>query len=521
MSTLILSICLFVMMSVPGALSEPPAETLQADVIIYGGSFASCAAAVQAAPLLPPGRSILMIVPESRLGSVGTVGGQNFFDIRRWNGEIVTRGSFIKWFNAYGQGYPPEAMARALQTAVTAGNKVKILFNCEIEEVSKSADGRIASLSVRPVMRNPETLKVLWAGRAFTVKGGIFIDGSETGRLARLAGAGHTVGRQDAGGDMHQQAATLMFQVRGINPAAASTYRNAAGQAEFFFYQDVDGSGLGWGGKEFVTRDPVIGAYNSGGHRFRIKGYNVAEDSEKGTWWVNTLLIHEVDARKQEIDRNTPRWPSPDIPGTLSADEALAQALEEIRSERFLTALRRFPGFEKVELVRDADGRPVTGKILYLRESIHCLDKSGAHALTGEEVRGAGNASLEGVDQQNYASRVGLGCYYIDINAYLKSEPAQILETPYNPVYIPGEAVLTPNVPNLLVPGYAQSTDSTAWAAMRVIPNLSVCGDAAGVIAALCVSHSETPAQVLVNRVSTVQQAILNLGGRIDKGSNS
>ncbi|MGQ5710368.1 FAD-dependent oxidoreductase [Desulforudis sp. DRI-14] len=209
------------------------------------------------------------------------------------------------------------------------------------------------------------------------------------------------------------------------------------------------------------------------------------------------------------------------MPGTLSADEALAQALEEIRSERFLTALRRFPGFEKVELVRDADGRPVTGKILYLRESIHCLDKSGAHALTGEEVRGAGNASLEGVDQQNYASRVGLGCYYIDINAYLKSEPAQILETPYNPVYIPGEAVLTPNVPNLLVPGYAQSTDSTAWAAMRVIPNLSVCGDAAGGIAALCVSHSETPAEVLANRIQAVRQAILNLGGRIDKGSNS
>lgn len=535
----------------------PPAKSHS--VIIYGGGFAACAAAYQAAAHLPPGHTVLMVVPESALGGVGTAGGQNFFDIRNWRGEPPTRGSFARWFAAFGQGYPTEAMSELLYAEVVQGfpGKVEVLFDHEIAAVHPARGGgeskKLVGVTVRPVARNPETQAVEWAGAARAVHGKVFIDASDTGRMARLAGVPLSPGRLDWGGDAHQQAVTLMFQVTGVAPQAAIAHRHPeTGKPEFFYFQEADGSRLGWGGKDFTGYDPVVAAYNAGGHRFTLKGYNIAEDTP-GRWWLNVLLIHEVNGMLQELDRETERRPpatgaaevatgeaaggaagTAEVAtgeaagaalaglvevGQWSTDRAYAEALAELERPRFLEALRRFPGFERAELARDPDGRPVVGEVLYIRETAHAVQADGTFALSADAVRspGAGDDPGTGADHDLYATRVGLGFYYIDINAYRKGEPVQTLETPPNPHYIPYAALTTPAVENILLPGYAQSTSSEAWASMRVIPNLTVCGDAAGVAAAYSAANDKSPAALGPEDIREIQNLLTAAGARLNR----
>jgi len=503
-------------------------------IVIYGGSFAGCAAAYQAAAHLPPDENVLMIVPESALGSIGTVGGQNFFDIRNWQGEFPTRGSFARWFEAFGQGYNTKKMAELLYKDIVEQHpgKVEILFNHEIEAVHLDRKGtEISGITVRPIERNAETQAVEWVGEPRRISAEVFIDASDTGRLARLANVPLSPGRADWAHGVQQQAATLILQVTGVDPLAAKAYRHPeTGKPEFFYFKDTDGSMLGWGGKEFTTYDPVVTAYNSAGHRFTLKGYNIAEDTP-GKWWLNILLIHEVNGMVQEIDRGTNRWPSSELiaPGQWTTDQAYRHVLAELEKPyllasipglerpRLLEALRSFPGFENLDFVRDKNGNPVVGEVLYLRETAHAVQPHSGFALPADAVRYAGHSPGRGTDAVLYPTRVGLGLYYIDINAYQKGDPVQTLETPDNPHYIPYRALTTPAVVNLLLPGYAQSTSSEAWASMRVIPNLTVCGDAAGVAAAYSVTQSKSPAALTIEDVREIQKRLEAAGARLDK----
>ncbi|MBE0467216.1 MAG: FAD-dependent oxidoreductase [Candidatus Desulforudis sp.] len=506
-------------------LESPPAHVRpQANhtVVIYGGSFAGCAAALQAAAHLPPGRDVLLVVPETILGGIGTAGGQNFFDLRNWRGEPPAQGSFARWLAVFGQGYPTEAMAEFLYADVVGRfpDRVQILFAHEIANVHLDAARRnISALTVRPVARNPETQAVEWTGASLTIAGDVFVDASDTGRLARLAGVPLFPGRADWAADGQQQTVTLMFQVTGVNPERAAAHRHpGTGKPEFFYYQDADGGRLGWGGKEFTRYDPVVATYNAGKHRFTLKGYNIAEDTPD-RWWLNILLVHEVNGLMQELDRDTGREPAAGLveEGQWSTDRAYREARAELERPRFLAALRRFPGFENVELVRDHHGRPVAGEVLYLRETAHAARSDGTFALPTAAVRVAGDGPANGADRDLYPARVGLGFYYIDINAYRKGEPVQTLETPANPHYIPYAVLTTPALDNLLLPGYAQSTSSEAWASMRVIPNLTVCGDAAGVAAGYSAANGKSPAALDQEDIREIQNLLQAAGARLSK----
>src|SRR5690606_29958959 len=130
---------------------------------------------------------------------------------------------------AYGQGYPTKLMADMLHRQVTRDGdaRVQILFAHEIEKVYLNETGNtITGLTVRPVQRNRKTLEVEWAGESRQIAGQIFIDASDTGRRPRRAGGPPPPGRADGAEDGRQQAATLMIQVPGVNPAAAEAYRN-------------------------------------------------------------------------------------------------------------------------------------------------------------------------------------------------------------------------------------------------------------------------------------------------------
>ncbi|MGB9803659.1 FAD-dependent oxidoreductase [Desulfofundulus sp.] len=574
------------------------------DIVIYGGSFAGCAAARTAA-LAAPHKSILLVVPDPvpALGSIGTNGGQNFFDARYWRGHLVAQGSFARWYRQAGQFYNPGAMAILLRADLATHDNISILWCHDIEAVDYTGrPRRIVRLVLREVFpgRNGVTS---WGSDVRRIEGQVFVDASDDGRLARLAGVTTTAGRYDwpaayldgserdsrqggqtarpaSTGLARQQAATLMFKVRGVETPPLE-----AGQVlkvgDLTFIRDPRG-GLGIaGGSRTFRESRVVRAFNDryGPLGLAIKPLNAASEGRDGSeWWVNALVVFNVDGRACLRDRGTTRYPTV-REDSLDVDNARLRAVEILKNPAFLDALRQFSavspatghryGFARAELVRDSRGEPVVGDVLYLRETVHIpldAEKAGHgtentnYALTARACQEAGGgpggaatggrpvetgagktgqdrvrSTRPGADAYNYPTRVGLAYYAMDINAYtfqdLKRDGIYTWPVtgtvrpdwerrggePRNPVYLPYRMLVTSQAENLLVPGYATGASSLAWAEVRVIPNLCVLGDAAGAAAARAVLFGEVPARFGPTQISWVQQTLRRMGARLEK----
>ena len=545
------------------------------DIVVFGGGFGGTAAAVSAAKAAPE-RSILLVMPEAVPGGLGTVGGQNFFDIRLWRWELMNGGSFARWFEQLGQFYNTAEAAELLAAELAAHENITVLYRKDLEAVRRN-DGKIISLSLREVLPDSDGA-ITWGKSRKKVRGNVFIDASEEGRLARLAEVELLAGRSDwpkellpadeQGGVARQQAATLMFKVQGV---AAPERSGSFG--DLFFTRDRRGSWGIWGGLEGYTSDEIVTVFNRvyGPAGFAIKPFNIAQNGAgSNEWWVNMLLIFDVDGRAHLRDKGTDRFPADKRPEQTDTDTAYIAAREFLLNPAFWQAMRRFTymdeetgkayGLHDVNPVLDEYGRPVTGESLYLRETVHMplanLQPDPPHpnplpegegfsringtdessfALTPLECQKAGTEPTEGGDLANYAGRIGLGFYAMDINAYLYSDLLDGEEfvwpvtgylrpdwlasggEPKNPVYLPFEMLITTHAENLLIPGYATGTASLAWAAIRVLPNLTVLGDAAGAAAALSVEKNIPPPRFKEAEIAALQDVLREMGAILDK----
>lgn len=529
------------------------------DIVVYGGGFAGCAAARNAAAAAP-GEKVLLIVPDvsERLGGLGTVGGQNFADIRRWQGQLVTAGSFGRWFGESGQFYNTIAMAETIAQDLAQFKNLTIIYSQDICGV-KLVKSQIKEVSLKAIYRDRDGL-VKWGDGENKVTGQIFIDASDDGKLAALSGANLLVGREDwpaaylteeeKNNTPLQQAATLMFKVTNI-----ITPEQPMLVGDLEFVKDDKGSWGLVGGKNTWKNDSIVRKYNQehSPQGFAIKPINAAQDGAGSKeWWVNMLLVFNVDgrqtARDQEMGINPPDTPR----NSINVDQAWTMAREILNQPEFLEALRQFRvesdqgelGFASSELVKDNSGLPVVGEIMYLRETVHSLgqvsseakgQENTAYALTTLEAQKAGNSSTTGDDSANYQDRIGLGYYLMDINAYtakdllkegqyswpvtdhLRPDWREQGGQPVNPVYLPYSMLINQQVPNLLIPGYAASCSSMAWAEIRVLPNLTVLGDAAGVAAARAVLNDELPAEFGPPQIKWLQTKLTQFGARLDK----
>lgn len=523
------------------------------DVVIFGGGLGGCAAAVSAAKVAPE-RSVLLVVPEAVLGGLGSVGGQNFFDVRLWRGRLISGGSFARWYARLGQFYNTEAAAELLAAELSAHENITVLYRKDLEAV-QSSEGRIVALSLREVVRGSDGA-IAWGEGRKTVRGNVFVDASEEGRLARLSGVELVAGRGDwpeeflpseeRAGAARQQAATLMFKVQGV---AVPERQGRFG--DMVFVRDSRGSWGIWGGRDSYATDEVVTAFNRvyGPAGFAIKPFNIAQNGAgSNEWWVNMLLVFNVDGRAHRRDLGTDSFPADQRPEQMDTDTAYAAAREFLLNPAFWQALQRFAsadaetgqvyGLQEVEPVLDRYGRPVTGAGLYLRETVHRPGEGteeSRFALTPAECQTAGTGPRDGGDLDNYVDRIGLAFYAMDINAYLYTD---LLEgekfiwpvtgslrpdwlaaggEPKNPVYLPYEMLVTEEAENLLLPGYGTGTASLAWAAIRVLPNLTVLGEAAGAAAALSVERKVPPFRFGEAEITALQGLLREMGAVLEK----
>ncbi|ARU59744.1 hypothetical protein CBW65_00795 [Tumebacillus avium] len=527
------------------------------DIVIYGGTFAGVAAAAKAGYFVP-GKQILVIVNDvaGMLGGTGTSGGQNYMDTKGYTNGLATQGTFAWWFSQHGQFYNTDAMHNQMYNDLAKYPNVKFLWAFDVENYSYATSPfRITNLTVRNIYRDETTGYVRYGGITHNITGTVFIDASDEGRLARLANFGGTTGRYDwpaqyldtdeqgPTGRGRQQAATLMFKVTGVAPSQPVTDGN--------FVKDADGTWGYWGGGSTYANNPVVTAFNAkyGPQGYLIKSMNVAQNgTNSAEWWMNCLLVFNVDGRAHDRDRNSWRFPTDMRTDYRDVDTAWVQARNFIRdTPEFLSALRQFPGFGGIQLVKDAAGNPVVGNILYIRETIHNAinaairgngTENNNYEVAATESVGAGSSPTTGTDTANYATRIGLGFYWPDINAYeytdLRNTAGQwILGSAVslqlrpdlggwtggasNPVYLPYNAITTNYVANLLLPGYATGVSSYSWSELRVLPNLAVLGDAAGVTAAYAVNNGKHPLYFTSGDIANVQSMLRTVSARLDK----
>ena len=554
------------------------------DIVVYGGTVAGVAAAAKAAGNLKGIRDkkIALIIPDPVdhngngvcLGGLATVGGQNYFDQRNWSRDGLpdvhpAQGTYAWWSdNGKHQFYGVKNLADTMkQDLAKYGSMISYYYGYDITSVSWG-NGKISSVNLKQIKRDASTGIVVWENTTATVKGTVFIDASDSGRLTRLSNFGGTVGRYDfpahaldaseksSPGQGRQQVATLMFKVTGIDTSVREidlSGKSPDGMRDVFVVptaKEEHKEARGNGGKYAYKNNTTIVNFNNkyGPQGFVLKPFNAAQDGENSAeWWVNMLLLFNVDGRANNRDKGTSIFPADMRSDYKTVDDAWVAGRKMLENPEFLSAMRCFPGFQSAKLVMDTDGKPAVGKILYLRETIHAAQSSSARAngtensnygLHAMDCWDAGASSSEKTDKRNYKKRIGLNYYYSDINGYkfedlkdangkyiwfdevgqkIRSDIGVTDETPKNPVYVPYDALATNFVYNLLIPGYAVGASSFAWAEIRVLPNQCVLGDAAGVAAAYAVKNAKDPLNFSQTDIANIQTLLKNSNALLEK----
>ena len=538
-------------------------------IVVYGATMAGVAAAAKAAKNAPSA-TIHLIVPDPVdyngngccLGAIGTVGGQNFFDIG-WKDVLArtyyTNGSFKWWCGQMGQHYNVDAMSDLLKRDLTKaeyGGRIKIHYAYDITGIGWESS-HITEVRLKRIFRDTD-VTVKWDEKAdtLTIAGDVFIDASESGRLTRMSNFGGTVGRYDwpaslldsdergSNGKARQQVATLMFKVKNFDRFKADDDELTAGD------KDNNGVYSATGGtRAYKTNTKILNFNNTHGPEgFALKPFNMAQDGPgSDEWWVNMLLVFNVDGRAYNRDLTGDTsylFPSDMRSDYKTVDDAWVAARKVLDYPDFLPALRSFLGFEGADLVRDKNGDPVVGNSLYLRETIHSAFSSSDrangtedtnYALSAKDFWNPGATKNTGNDSRHYAKRMGLNYYGLDINAYkfedLKQNGQYIwghevteaarsdIKFPehVSPTYITYSAIATNFVYNLLIPGYAAGIASLGWAEARTIPNQCVLGDAAGVAAAYAVNNNIDPLNFGSADITAVQNILKNSGALLEK----
>lgn len=538
-------------------------------IVVYGATMAGVAAAAKAAKNAPSA-TIHLIVPDPVdyngngccLGAIGTVGGQNFFDIG-WKDVLArtyyTNGSFKWWCGQMGQHYNVDAMSDLLKRDLTKaeyGGRIKIHYAYDITGIGWESS-HITEVRLKRIFRDTDGT-VKWDEKAdtLTIAGDVFIDASESGRLTRMSNFGGTVGRYDwpaslldsdergSNGKARQQVATLMFKVKNFDRFKADDDELTAGD------KDNNGVYSATGGtRAYKTNTKILNFNNTHGPEgFALKPFNMAQDGPgSDEWWVNMLLVFNVDGRAYNRDLTGDTsylFPSDMRSDYKTVDDAWVAARKVLDYPDFLPALRSFLGFEGADLVRDKNGDPVVGNSLYLRETIHSAFSSSDrangtedtnYALSAKDFWNPGATKNTGNDSRHYAKRMGLNYYGLDINAYkfedLKQNGQYIwghevteaarsdIKFPehMSPTYITYSAIATNFVYNLLIPGYAAGIASLGWAEARTIPNQCVLGDAAGVAAAYAVNNNIDPLNFGSADITAVQNILKNSGALLEK----
>ena len=387
------------------------------DLVVYGATPQGVMAAVTAAR---QGERVLLVEPGSGIGGQLTQAWLATLDMSiDTRGNPLAQGLFHEVFlGLHRENSFDVPEARALLSGLLHAAGVEVWLGTDVTGVRMDT-GRVTNLT----LQGPHGVHSLGVQA--------LIDASDTAKVAVLAGARFTVGREDTGIDHAQMAATLVFRIRGADlRALAARVHQERGREDGQRSRSLSGLVALTAG--YSPSDPK---------RYFLRGFNAAVQRD-GSLLVNALLIYGVDGTS-----------------ATSVKQAYVDGAREAR--RVVRYLHdRFP---------DSFGHASFGGVaprLYLRETRHLM---GVERLTASDV-------LYG---RRWPDAVAVNAYPLDGQAYLPGQGAFLLGTP-RPYEVPLGVLMPPGLRNLLVVSQAASFDSVAAFSARVVPLQMTLGEAAG-----------------------------------------
>ncbi|TMJ08180.1 MAG: FAD-dependent oxidoreductase [Bacillati bacterium ANGP1] len=400
--------------------------TASVPVLVVGGTPAGVAAAVSAARL---GSRVMLIEARPYLGGDLTGAMLNMFDMDFGpGGQHLARGVFMEIYQQLGMTFDVELAKHVFLQEVRRESRVTLRLL--VRPVDVIMQGPLITGVVVEDLQTHEH-QTLCAKR--------IIDATDDADIAAMAGVPYLLGRQGSGIDRAMMAATLVFELDGVNWREVVGYvtsRPGPRSLRGGIYH-----GNAWGYSDIMRGyRPIMSGTG-------IYDLNLGRQND-GTVLVNGLLIYGVDGTD---------------PG--SVDDGVERARAELPV--LLAYLRaRAPGFEHADLVRAAD-------YLYIRETRHVR---GLYTLTVHDV----------VNSRVFWDAIGVASYPIDLHPYRPGDHNPYAANRY--VYtIPLRALVPYRVDNLLVASRAISASYEAAGSARVAPTTMEEGQAAGVAAVLSI----------------------------------
>ncbi len=392
------------------------------DLVVAGSDPEGIAAALAGAR---SGLKVLLVDNRDRPGGLFTLGWLNTLDMNYGpGGELLTQGIFAEFFRQVeGISFDVNTAQQVFTQMLAEQEGLTLRLETEITGVT-AAEGFVLALEL--------------AGGE-KVKARRFIDATQDGDLAFLAGASFSVGMEDLG-SKRRQAVTLVLEVGGVDwaevtralnsPARDRRYNGAAGTSAWGYLEEM---------RAYRPLDPQI----------RSRGLNMGRQNN-GHVLINAMHIFGVDgldplSRRQAQQR-----------GQREAENMVAYMREAL------------PGFAGAYLV-------ATAPELYVRETRHL---QGLYRLTIDDV----------LEHRDFWDKIALASYPVDIQATAMDDWGNVIGNPA--IYsIPFRCLVPRELYNLLVVGRAASYDSLAHGSARVVPVGMAVAEAAGVAAAFSLEY--------------------------------
>ena len=532
----------------PLLLADTSAEAA-ADVVIIGGGFGGCAAALAACRA---GLRVILTEETDWIG--GQVTAQAVPpDEHPWIESFGCTRTYREFRDRvrahYREHYPLTAEARANQRLNPGNGSVSRL--CHEPRVALAVleqmlapylSGRQLRVFLRHVPIGADvagdrikavTVKPLEHDRTVTLTAPYFIDATELGDLLPLTKTEFVIGaevQKDTGEPhapaeakpLHQQAFTWCFAVDHL----AGEDHTIARPAEYAFWRDyVPAMTPAWPGRllSWEMSDPIS-----------LKTRKVSFDpTGPGAGGLNLFLYRRI-ADPGNFAAGTYRsgislinWPQNDywlgpILG-VSPDEA-AQHLA--RGKQLSLSLLYWmqteaprpdggTGWKGLRLREDIVGtRDGLAKSVYVRESRRILAEftvTENHVGTDARVQATGKPREE-VSAANFADSVGVGAYRIDLHPDTGGN--NYIDISSLPFQIPLGALIPRRVENLLAANKNLGTTHLSNGCYRLHPVEWNIGEATGQLVAHCLQTKEPPRQIRndTKRLSTFQQVLRNRG---------
>ncbi|MGV3663810.1 MAG: FAD-dependent oxidoreductase [Prosthecobacter sp.] len=521
---------LLIVLALLGALSAPAA-----DVVIYGGTPGSIAAAVSAARL---GHEVTLVEYHDHLGGMTTSGlGKSDIENRAMIGGVFKEfiaGVLNHYVQTYGaehentklcqDGYyaEPHVAEKVLEGLVAQQSKITVLRGWMLK-AAQVADNKLTSI----------TILNRQSGAEQQIIAPVFIDGTYEGDLYAAAGAEFRLGRESRAefNEPHAGVVYFDYQTHEFLPGTtgAADDRLPAYTYRLCLTKDAANSQRMTEPPPDYDRKDYLGYFDdlkagrlAGPKVFKPgRGYNPAHFDTL----VRALSVTDIPNGKTDVNINPRPLGFPfceENKGYIEGDDATRQRICARHRSLVLGLLWFLQNDAKVpeahrklanELHLPKDEFTDNGGFpwqLYVREGRRLV---GEHTLTEHDITGKGQEPI------HHADSIAVGEFPIDSFPARKRQPTDtivlegylgMLDYITRPYEIPYRVMIPKKIDGLIVP-VAASTTHVAFSSIRMEPTWMALGQAAGVAAHLAIEEKVEPRKVPMEKL----QSLLKQQGQV------